>query len=263
MTIRLLAVALLILLFASPAAEARSSGLSRGDTLVFQYVIRTSFSTPNGNTTNVSVNQFSVNVLSINLSAPLGEVGYSETVTEFNNTQVSTPSAVQNFTTIFDPYNNDTYIGNIGFYPFTYTDIRPGSTHGLNISLTITGSPAGNILGMQTVNASVTRSPSAIGINFTIQTSGAAPPSQNVMTFDATTGVLEHGVTYTHFFNVEKDFTYSLVSYAKGNPSSQDLIPYFLIGVAAVVVACAIIYVARRPSRRERRAQRLKDKMGR
>lgn len=263
MRFRYVLVVFLLLLLVSPAVEARSSGLSRGDSLVFQYVIRTSFATPNGNTTSVSVNQFTVDVLAVNLTAPLGDVEYAETVTEFNNTQVTTPSAVENITSIFDPYDNNTYIGNIGFYPFTYTDLKPGSVQDLNVSLTIAGSPAGNISGIQTVNASVARSPAGIGVNFTIGTGGAAPPSLTVMTFNSTTGVLERGITYTHFFNVEKDFTYNLLSYRRGSPPGPGLLPYMLGGIIAVGVVALALYVQRRPSRREKRARRLKERMGR
>ncbi|HUI00790.1 MAG TPA: hypothetical protein VLX56_04085 [Nitrososphaerales archaeon] len=231
-----LLAALLASSSAPPGASARTIGIQANDTFVYSYEVYTTYATPNGNQTSTQYNQFSVSVLWTNTTRPLGEVAYSEAITEVNGTTVTSPSALQNTTTIFDPYNNDTYLGNIGFYPFAYTDLAPGTADDLNVSLTVLGTPAGALTGPQLVNATVARGAGEVLVNFTIFASAGTPPSQNVLRYNSTTGVLTQGTTYTHFFDVEKNFIYTLVSSSHVpsgifNPNAE-----FLVASAAVVV---------------------------
>lgn len=248
-----LLIAALLALSAAAPVEARAIGVAADDSFTYSYTVFTTYATPNGNESSTQDNQLTVSVLWTNTTAPLGEVAYSELITEVNGTTVATPSAVTNTTTILDPYDNDTYLGNIGFYPFAYTDLSPGSAHDLPVSLTLGNTPSGDITGAQEVNATVARGPGVIGINFTIFSSASTPPSQNVLRYNATTGALIRGVTYTHFFDVEKDFTYELISSSTAktglaNPNLQILL---IAGAIAVVAVFTVWRVTRGAGRRK------------
>ncbi|MDA4116851.1 MAG: hypothetical protein OK455_00710 [Thaumarchaeota archaeon] len=237
-------IALLLLSSAPRGAMARTVGVSPNDSFVFNYTVLTTFSTPNGNQTTLQHNQLKVGVLWTNTTSPLGEVAYSEAITELNGTNVNNPSTFQNTTTVFDPYDNDTYLGNIGFYPFAYTDLKAGAANALSVSLTVTGIPGGDLTGAQEVNATVSRPPGEIDVNFTIFSSGVtAPPSQTVLRYNASTGVLTSGTTYTHFFSVEKNFVYTLESSTHesgaGVPNANLII--ILASVAVVIFAFAAL----------------------
>jgi len=253
-----------VLLVLPAAVSARSVGISAGASMVYTYTIHTTYATPNGNHTQDQHNEFTLKILSVEPQATLGEVTYTETVTLLNDSSMTTTQAVENVTTIFDPYNNDTYLGNIGFNPFVYTDLSSGTADGLRVSFTVTGTPSGSLSGTQTVNATVARSPGEIDVNYTLFSAPDVPPSQAVLVYNSTTGLLTHGVTYTHFFEIEKDFIYNLVSYAPATSGTSGYPAYIvpLIAVAAVVVI-AVVAIVRRPSARERRAERLRHKMGR
>ncbi len=255
--------ALLVTSFTPRDAWARTVGVQANDSLVFDYTVFTTYATPNGNQSSTQNNQLGLTVLWTDTTKPQGVVAYSETITEVNGTQVSAPTAAQNTTTILDPYDNDTYLGNIGFYPFTYTDLKPGSANDLSVSLAVAGTPSGTLTGVQEVNATVGRESGLISVNFTIFATGSEPPSQTVLLYNDTTGVLTQGITYTHFFNVEKNFIYKLVSFGHAptgifNPNVQILI------VAAVIVVAAVATVWRVTSAREKgKFSKARKKMGR
>lgn len=258
----LVSLSLLILIILPPLASAKTVGISQNDSLTFDYTIFTTFSTPNGNHTAVQHNQFTISILAVDTTSQLGQVEYTEVANLVNDTIVSTPSTVQNVTTIFDPYDNNTYLGNIGFYPFTYTDLPAGSVKGLNVSLTLGGVPGAPLTGTQKVNATVARSPTAINVTFTIESTPSIPLSQTDMTFNATNGVLMHGVTSTHFFGIEKDFTYDLVAYrSSAHTNSSNVIYLGLVVLVAAAVVAAYAF-ARRPSRRQRTAAKMRRKLG-
>jgi hypothetical protein len=258
-------VAMVVVLIAGSQGPVLASpvlAIKPGDTLLYAYTIFTTYATPNGNISRTQRNEFTVNILNVQTGSSSDIVEYSELVTLFNNTAVSNPQSAQNITTVFDPYDNNTYLGNIGFYPFTYTDLPAGSADNLNVSLPINGAPTGNITGNQMVDAIVVKEPGAINVNFTIYSGPSVEPSLTVMSFNSTDGVLTKGVTYTHFFDVEKIFTYNLLSYSQKNPSKPNsLLAY--VTIAAVVAALSIIVVVavvKWPSARSRRVAKIRKK---
>lgn len=262
----LILLLLLCLVLVEPKlVSARTVGVAENDSLTYDYTIHTTFKTLNGNTTTDQLNRLTLDILSVKPQAPLGEVVYTETITLLNNTAVSGSQPAENVTTIFDPYNNDTYLGNIGFYPFTYTDLHAGNVKGLKlfVNVTGTGTSLGYVSSTQTINASVYRTPSQIDVNFTTLAGPHLPISLTALEFNSTTGFLTHGVTYTHFFGIEKDFIYDLVGYAIPPPSRSGYSEYVIIGVvvAAVAVIAVVAYV-RRPSPRERKAERIRKRLG-
>jgi hypothetical protein len=246
---------LLLLLLTRAAAGATTAGMTIGvvpnEKFVYSYTIFTTFETPNGNQSSTEDNTFTLGVLSTGDAEGVGAVAYSETITEVNGTYASTPSAIENTTAVFDPYNNETYLGNIGFYPFTYTDLGAGSAEDLPVSLTITGTPEGDVTGAQQVNATVARASGVIDVNFTIFTSAGTPPSLTVMRYNATNGVLIQGTTYTNFFSTEKNFIYELVSSTRA-PTGIFNTDVQVFIVSGLIVVVAVVAVWRITSTREK-----------
>jgi hypothetical protein len=259
---RVLGVALVAILTLAMPVQARALAISPGDSLVYSYSILTTYATPNGNVSNTFTSQEQISILKVNTSAPLGEVGYTETLLNFNGTQETTSTSSSNFTTIFDPYNNLTYLGNIGFWPFIYTDVQAGSRRNLEISASYNNSTV-TYHANQYVNASVARASGIIGVNVTLLPSLArnstAHPAIFRMHYNATTGVLKDYVEYANIFSIyEKIFTYRLVSYIHPAPPSYWFVTYVVVGAIAVVAAVAILG---RKSAAERRGARIRERL--
>jgi hypothetical protein len=208
-------VLVLVILSLTLLVQATTVGISAGDSMVFLYQICTTYSTPSGNVTSTSNNQFTVNILSVNVSAPRGEVGYTESAIEFNNTVESSSSVTstpENFTTIFDPYDNLSYLSNIGFWPFTYTDLQVGSVRNLNLKVPVSGTAS----YVMHINATVARNSGLIDVNLTLVAFAGAHPTVDVLRFNSTNGVLEYGrMTTNPVTNVEKVFIYKLLSFTQ------------------------------------------------
>ena len=260
------AVGILALLIIPGPVVANSVGFSTGDSLVFSYERYTTYATPNGNQTFISMNQFTVFINSINTTAKGGGVvGYSETIQEFNNSAVTNSTAYENFTTIFDPYDNSSYLGNIGFYPFTYTDLTAGSVGNLGINVTTSGIPVGNgsesVSSIQRVNVTVARGPGLIYVNLTTIGYTGEHPSQWAMQFNSTTGVLEYGKTTVNLISdIEGIYTYHLLSYIHQSPPAyQAYIPYIIVG--AIVVVIVVSALAGRKSERQKKTAHFREKL--
>jgi hypothetical protein len=262
----LLCTAAVVLLMLPNVVLANTTGISPGGSIVFSYQIYTTYETPNGNVTNIENNQFTVNILSVNQSAPHGEVGYTVSISEFNNT-VETNSSVtapspENFTTVFNPYDNFSYLGNIGFWPFTYTDLKNGSVTNLPVHTSVTNVPYENVTGtvnsVQHFNVTVTRSAGLIDVNLRQVAFAGSHATYYVTQFNATTGVLKYSKEITNLIgDIEKIFTYTLVSY--NLPTSLNLwfLPYLAVAVVAVL---AVLYVTRRKPAREKKAARMRER---
>jgi len=257
---------LIILLLAPGAVVGRTAGVAGGDTAVFSYQIVSTTRSPFPtlpNNTNTFTSQFAVSVLSVNTSASLGYFTYTLTVEDVNGTTESTSNKASNATTFLEPWNNDSYLGVIGFYPFTYTDLPQGKWTDLEIYAPLTGIPGVNAsqsTAVQRLNASVARTSGLIKVNYTLYDLSDAIPIPTEMLFNASTGVLQHATTTANAFNVEKIFTYNLVSY--DHPAKLDLSFLWYVALAAVIVF--VVYnVATRKSRRERKVERIRKKMER
>jgi len=262
----LCAVGVLALLAVPGPVLANAVGFGVGDSLVFSFERYTTYATPNGNQTFISMNQFTVYINSVNATAEGGGVvGYSETIQEFNNTAVTNSTAYENFTTIFNPYDNTTYLGNIGFYPFTYTDLKAGSANNIGINVTTSDIPVGNgsesISTIQRVNVTVARNPNLIDVNLTTIGSTGEHPSFWTMQFNTTTGILEYGRTTVNLISdIEGIYTYHLLGYIhKSPPAYQKYIPYIIVVAVVAIVAAAAL--AGRRSERQTKVKRMREKL--
>ncbi len=255
---------------ASAAQPAGKTGVVPGASLAFTYEIYTTFETPNGNTTSIQNNNFTVHIVSVNQSAPYGEVGYTISVGLYNNTAVTNstllaPSA-ENFTTVFDPYENLTYLGNIGFWPWTYPSLASGSVTNVGVNTIVTNVTEGNVTGevvsTQYFNATTARGDGNIYVNLTQSAFQGAKLTDYVTRFNSTTGVLEYFQEKNNLIGtVEKIFTYRLVFYDL--PTSYAIIWYFAGAVVVVAVAVLAIYsYVHRPTRREKAAARIRARIG-
>ncbi|QQG49488.1 MAG: hypothetical protein HY247_04100 [archaeon] len=263
---RVALAAFLVLLLLPTSATGRTMGIHPGDSAVFSYQLDTITEEPVGNTvvnhTDTVINQFVVSILSINTTKSIGEVGYRESVNVFNSTTAETPSIAQNLTAIFDPRDNRTYLGKIGFYPFTYIDLPAGSVYNLKVYVTIAGIPGspGSHTSVQLVNATVTRSLGTIDVRFTVIWDPKGRPWSADMQFSPVTGLLENGTLSAYFFQTTRVFTYHLVSYQKYAPIDYTLVGY--VGIAAL--GGVLVYaVLTRKSSSEKKVERVRRKFGR
>jgi hypothetical protein len=247
-----------------PAAEASGQiGFGVGDVATYEFdaqVITTNVTLTippvTYNTSSVSTNQFSLKVTGSDTSGSVGRVGYIETNLVTAGHTLSSPVQTVNTTAIFDPYNNYTYLGRLGFYVFTFSDLRAGNVTNLKVITKVPG-PKGNLLTTwHFVNATIDRTASAIGISMVVRTNSTSiPPWHAKMSFSADTGVLSSGTIVFHAFNRYNIFNYTLVDYTLAGPSFLFIVPYLAVAAAAVAI---VAFLARR---RKPRAQRKEDRM--
>ena len=252
---RLLSVLLVVLLLAPAFAVGRTTGIHPGDTAVYSYLIDTTYTAPGGNVSNTLYNEFTININSVN--ATIGEVGYTITVTIANSTEVTTDNVSFNFTTIFDPNDNESYLGNIGFLPFAYTDLQAGPVRNLGIKFST----------QSYVNGSVVREPGLIDVNFTIMSDLSGNLSSRVakeaLKFNATTGLLESGWGAARiYYTVWRYGTYKLLSY-KQHAEGFNIDPMIVVvALVVVVVALAVMAVVRRKTPREKKVAQMRERLG-
>jgi hypothetical protein len=234
--------------------------------MVFSYSVLSTYGSGHNQTT-VTTAVEEVSIVSVNLSASLGEFGYTFTMLNINGTNqtASAGPAAVNFTTIFDPYNNLTYTGSIGFWPVIYTDVRAGSVKDVELNQTYTApNPSGSgtmtYNAVQYFNATVTRANGIIDVNMHILPllESNQTGSGLMMNFSATTGVLERMVDKVNVLSpIEEILTYNLVSFTQPASLNLSFVPYVLV---AAVVAVVAFELARRKPKAERKKAKLREK---
>ncbi len=253
---RCAAVLLLWLLLFVPAVRSDTAGIHAGDTATYEYAQVLVNHLPNGSSYQQSyVSQFSVHVVSVNGSASPAVVDYILSYTEFQNVTTTQTGSV-NSTYIFNPYDNRTYLGAIGFYPFAYTDLQPGRMANIPVTITITQAPNGTITGTTRIDVTVGRAAGSVTVNYTAAIGTALQPSSTFLRYNATNGVLTYGTTEVSLAGIDRGFTFSLVSYQKGVPPGLPAIVYVIGGAFAALGAVAVADVARGSLRRRRKAKR-------
>jgi hypothetical protein len=245
-------VLLVLILAGSSAAVASNPGVSAGDTVSYTFNRTTSYPTPNGFHVNSSDNAFTVQILSVDNSKPPGQMGILETFSEYQNKTVTSNNTASVITPFFDPYDNASYVGALGFFPFTYTDVQAGSAR-LQFGLPVANSSS-SINEAHDVNVTVTRTASTIVVNFT-EKSGALPPSYNYIVYRSSDGVMTFGETKGTLFGETTVFDYYFVSLTKSTaPSNLPLLGYVFIGAFVAVGLFAVGSWMRgrmKPKRRE------------
>ena len=244
----------------SGSAQAYSTGIKPGDSMTYYYTIFTTYATANGNISSTTTVEFQVNVLLVNTTTPVGSFGYTENILSLNNTAVTNTTEVKNLTTIFNPFDNRTYTGNIGFWPVIYTDLPPKSVENMVLNESYNDYNGSGYVGFSAadyINASLTRSGGLIDVNLSIAPIplGETPAVFHI-TYNGTTGVMESMTQYVNV-EVEKVFTYNLVDFTTPPKSYTYLIGYAIVGVAAVVI---VVELVRRKSKEERRDARVREK---
>ncbi|HME18397.1 MAG TPA: hypothetical protein VKF15_01520 [Nitrososphaerales archaeon] len=265
--------ALLALLVVPGFTSTATLGISAGDSATFVYDIHAITLQVSGhriyNSTTTQKNILSIDVLSVNTTKSLGVIAYRETITLFNSTTLATPRVGQNLTAIFNPYDNNTYIGKLGFYPFTYTNLKAGSAKNLTVQVSLLNYPGfnGTVYAKATLNATVTRDPRYIYVSCII-VYPRERPFYMAMKYNATTGVLFNMTTRASFLGTPQILTYQLLQFGHISPESSVFSvlysPYFVAAVAVVLVAVLGGYeVTHRKAGKAKRAERLRGKLGR
>ncbi|MGD0395402.1 MAG: hypothetical protein ABSB26_00645 [Nitrososphaerales archaeon] len=255
------AIALLVLLVSPGFAATRVVGYSAGDSLVYAYDINTVIATEVGgqwvNVTTTVANQFTLDVLSVDTSAPVGEIGFRETLTIFNATTLGNPGVAKNTTAIFDPYDNDSYLALAGFYPFTYSNLATGSATDLEVDVPLAGGPGLNSSGTvpASVNTTVTRSPGVILVKCVVKSDPKETPWHMGWRYNATTGLLINGTIEAAFFQTPRVLTYRLLGQSHSTPLDLSFAPYVAIAAAVLLVVYAAV---KGKSRQEKKAERMR-----
>lgn len=260
-SIAIVVVALLIApgltLAGATTATARTVGVPIDSTAVYSlWVHRTIYgATYSVNITrDVYLNE-TISVTSVNLTAPIGYFEYTGEIANVTGGTVSSTLPLKNSTTIFDPYDNDSYLGVLGFFPIIYTNVENGSTS-FQISPIVNGTEQ----SAENVTVSVIRTAASIGVNFTVKPLYETP-WRSVNVFNATTGVLEKGDVYTNFFQVEKYFHYTLLNYSVAPKPGPSYTPYLELLALVAIIALVAVTILRRKSRSERKAARMREKL--
>lgn len=236
--------------------------------MLFSYSILTTYPTPSGNVTaETFTSQERVTVLAVAANASVGGFAYTFTLTNYNGTELrgENSTSASNETTIFDPYNNNSYLGNIGFSPVIYPDVQAGeSARNMLIRETVTNSTV-SYNSVQYVNATVTRGGGLINVNFTLLpflgNLTASGSSLFILHYNSTTGVLVSSQEYSNIVPpFQKTLTYELLSFTR--PTPRDLWPVLYVagGIIAVIAA---VQVLRRKTPTERKKDRIRKKFER
>lgn len=261
----LAALALISFLLLSLPVQADTVGVKPGTSLSFNYDIITTYGTSNGNVTSETTANFLIGVTSVNTTGAVGQFGYTESVNTLNGTTESSTTPATNYTTIFNPFNNDTYFGNLGFWALIDTSVQTGARTGMVLSHSYSyynGSTYTNYNADVLANVSVVRDRGLIEMNLSEIPDTANYTKLPVITrakFNATTGVL---ISYTEYANiysiVEKIFYYNLVSFSEpATPASYLWVAYVVVGLVAAI---AVVQVARRKPKEARKRARVKEK---
>lgn len=239
--------------------EGSKAGIIAGAQVTYDYKMSVGYLLPN-NTYYMKTgdNRFTVNVLSIDNSHPPGIIGYVETFTLYNDTTVN--ESVNGTTPFFDPYDNMTYVGNIGFYPFMYTDVPTGSSANIPVSLTLQVQSNTSITNVNRINVTVSRASRQIIVNITMESGPQLPPSYTYLSYNASNGVLLYGKTDFTLLGADRGFVYTLSSYTPGSNTQGGLPLFPLIDYLAFgsFAGLAIVGITRLFFRDKRRGKRFK-----
>jgi hypothetical protein len=250
-----------VVLFVSTTVpvQANTVGVSAGDSMVFKFTMESTYKSPNGNITSVTTAQEQISVQSVNTSTSLGEFGYALTVNSVNSTTQTSITPVSNFSTIFDPYNNLTYAGNLGFWPIVYTDVKGGAMSNLEVNETYNVNGTLQYSADVFFNFTVARRGGLIGVNMTMLPTlgGTTVHSIFRMSFNAATGVLENFTDYANIPPIEEILSYNLVSFTIAKAPDFAILLYIVVGAIVVVAA---VEVARRKSPSEKRNAKMREK---
>ncbi|MBI3858861.1 MAG: hypothetical protein HY296_01265 [Thaumarchaeota archaeon] len=248
------------------SASSRPIGVNAGDQAVYRYEIRTSFETETDNRSSTAMFNVTVGVLAVNTTGALAAIHFinrqEPIIGGVVNTSASTVAS--NLTYVYDPFNNETYLGKLGFPAFAYTDLQNG-TRSFQLTVPVESPPdfveANASTPHQTIAVSVTRTTSLItvSLNDTLA-EGASPAVTAVQKYDPATGVLQSMRLHFRLLDVSRWFLYTLLSFSPGPPASPLWwIPYAIVATAGGAIA---IWVAL-PYRKGKKADRMRERFGR
>ena len=266
----LLALALLGILVVPGFTSGANLWISAGDSVTFVYDIHKITLTIVGskifNETTTQKNLFTLDVLYLNRTGTIDAFAYRETIPVFNSSTLSTARVGQNLSAVFNPYDNNTYTGKLGFYPFTYTNLPSGSVRNLNVTVALLNYPGfnGTIQVTSKVNATVTRDPRYIYVNC-IVAYPEVKPFYMAMKYNATTGILYNMTVRASYLGTPQILTYQMSAYDHVAPTTTLLSyftnPYVFAGIVVAVFAILVVYEAmHRKTGKAARAEHLKKR---
>ncbi len=242
----------------------RPVGVAAGDQYVYSYHVHNSYinDTTDANDTTDLYWNLTIDIQSVNATASLPDIGYQIIEDSISQGSVVGAYTETNLTTVFDPFDSGTYLGNLGFPAFIFTDVSNGTKNfGFNVPTTSLPSWATSNSSEtpQNVTVAVVRTPASIYVSLRDAILNSSSPFMiAAVTYSAANGVMESSKMYTILSGVYKNFFYTLLSSGQYTaPANYEYLWYAaLVGVAALVVVAVI----RRPSRRQRKIDKMRKK---
>ena len=240
---------LLILVPAAFAATpARTVGVVPGDRAVYAYRVRSSsYNDTTG--VNITTNLYwnlTIQVRSVDVNATPPDIGYQIREDALSNGSVASTYIEDNLTTVFDPFDTGTYIGNLGFPAFIFTDVQNETKNfGYNVPTTNLppwATPADRQVP-QNVTVTVVRSEKSIYVSLKDDLLNSTYPFMIAgITFNSVTGVMESSKMFTILSGVYKSFFYTLLSFVQGPQPIP--IYFFLLPLAVANIVVTSLYEA-------------------
>lgn len=255
---------LLVLVPATVTASGsdRTVGVAAGERAVYSYHVHNSYinDTTDQNVTTDSYWNLTIDIQSVNTSSSLPDIGYHITEDSISDGSVVGTYTESNLTTVFDPFDSGTYLGNLGFPAFIFTDVQNGSKNfGFNVPTTSLPSWAtsNSTETPQNITVAVVRTPASIYVSLRDVLANSSYPFMIAgVTYSAATGVMNSSAMYTILSGVYKNFFYTLLSFGRYTAPNYTYVWYVALGAAAAAVV--VVGVVRRPSRRQRKVDKLR-----
>ena len=263
MRIHRAAVALFVLLvLLSSPAEARSIGFSAHDKVTFMATITSIIPNFPKNNVSTETTQFDMQIIKVDNSTEPATVTYNLTITAINGTTLKYPITTINRTTIFDPFDNRTYVGN-AFCPFIYTDLPNGSR--TNIAVAIPSNSSQFTSPPMYVNSSVVATHNVVYVGVVLPLiANSTALSHWYLKYNATDGVLENSTIIDSQGGYTTEFEYVLTNYFHSPPAPPlNLVPIAIASIVVVAGLIAAVALMRRPSRKQKKTERLRRRLGR
>ena len=244
------------------SGNVRPIGVAAGDRIVYLYRVHNSFdnATTGANETTDSYWNITIDIQSVITNSSLPDIGYHIKEDAIRNGNIINTYTENNLTTIFDPFDTGTYLGNLGFPAFIFTDVSNG-TKNLGFNVKTNSLPpwatSNSTEVPQNVTVAVQRTPSSIDVALTDKLlKSSSPWMEAAVTYNPVTGVMQSSRMYTVLGGVYKDFFYSLLGFGQFSTPNYAYLWYGALG--AVAVAVVVIGLSRRPSRREKKITKMR-----
>jgi len=246
----------------SASGSSRTVGVAAGEQVVYSYHVHNSYinDTTDQNVTTDTYWNLTIDIQSVSTNSSLPDLGYHITEDSISDGTVVGTYSESNLTTLFDPFDIGTYLGNLGFPAFIFTDVQNGTKNfGYNVPTTSLPpwATSNSTEVPQNITVAVVRTPASIYVSLRdVLLKSSSPFMIAAVTYSATTGVMESSAMYTLLSGVYKNFFYTLLSFGQHSAHNYTYLWYVALGAVAAVVV--VVGVIRRPSQRQKKVDKMR-----